>query len=193
MTDCTNVGMRERLPELLHGTLDTGDAAALQEHLADCVPCSAELALLRDARAAMSRVPAVNVARIVAALPAPPARPRLELARGGTAAATTRARPPVAAPRWRRMALAAALLLTVGVSGVTLARLGGSADQPAIAGQGTATGADDGRLLAVNVVGLTEADFAGLLDELDDLEALPDSDPRPIVPVESSLGSEGGD
>lgn len=194
MTDCTNVEVRERLPELLHDALAAEAAAAVQEHLIACEPCSAELALLRDARRAMARVPTVDVARIVAALPPPPSRPRLELAGGGRPAAATR-RPMVVAPGWRRMAVAAGLLLAVGVGGVTLARLGDAPDAAATAerGMAAASGIGADRLLAINVVGLTEDDFAGLLDELDDLEALPDSDPRPIVPVESSLGDEGGD
>jgi hypothetical protein len=49
------------------------------------------------------------------------------------------------------------------------------------------------RLLAVNVEGLTDDDFAGLLDGLADLEAVPASDPLPVMPVESVAAGSGGD
>ena len=71
MTDCPNVEMRELLPELLHDALPSAERGRLEAHLAGCALCSAELALLREARHAMARVrvPAIDTARIVAALP----------------------------------------------------------------------------------------------------------------------------
>src|SRR5687768_18590158 len=84
MTDCTNVLVRERLPELLHERLDAVARAEVQAHLGACAECAAELTLLREARRSMQRVPVVDVARIVAALPGPAAAaPPLRVACGG--------------------------------------------------------------------------------------------------------------
>lgn len=77
MTDCPNVEMRELLPELLHDALPAAERGRLEAHLAGCTLCTAELAMLREARHAMARVrvPAIDTARIVAALPRAQAAP----------------------------------------------------------------------------------------------------------------------
>ncbi|MCC6927466.1 MAG: zf-HC2 domain-containing protein [Gemmatimonadaceae bacterium] len=71
MTDCQNVEVRELLPELLHDALPASERERVEAHVAACELCAAEFALLRDARHAMARlrVPAIDTARIVAALP----------------------------------------------------------------------------------------------------------------------------
>jgi anti-sigma factor RsiW len=176
--------MRERLPELLHGRLDGAAHGEVQAHLAGCDPCSAELALLRDARLVLQRAPAVDVARIVAALPR--AGAPLALARGGSAASVRRLR-----GGWRPYAVAAGLLLAAGVSGGSWlqARAGGGA--PIVVASATDVAADRDRLLAVNVEGLSDDDIAGLLDGLEDLDAVPASEPLPVVRVDGA--SDGGD
>ena len=197
MTDCPNVEMRERLPDLLHGRLEGAARVEVQAHLATCEACAAELAVLREARRVLDRAPAIDVARIVAALPRPGAAPPLTVSRGGRVAPVIGPRP---VPAWRRYAAAAALLLAAGVGAYPLLRgadAGGLSEPGVLAGvtatvAPTATGpASDDRLLAVNVEGLSDDDFVGLLDALDDLEAVPASDPLPLVPVEASVG--GGD
>ncbi|HVZ77544.1 MAG TPA: zf-HC2 domain-containing protein, partial [Gemmatimonadaceae bacterium] len=62
--------MRDLLPDLLNGTLDAGARAEVEAHVASCADCRAELDMLRAIRRAAPQ-PAVNVARIVSALPAP--------------------------------------------------------------------------------------------------------------------------
>jgi anti-sigma factor RsiW len=74
MIDCPNAEIRDRLPDFVHGQLDAEARAAVAAHAAGCAACAAELALLRELRATLRTGPAVDVARIVAALPAPPAR-----------------------------------------------------------------------------------------------------------------------
>lgn len=202
MTDCSNVEMRERLPDLLHGRLEGAARVEVQAHLATCATCAAELALLQEARLVLDRAPTVDVARILAALPRPGVAP-LTVSRGGRAERPAAGR--AAAPAWRRYAVAAGLLLAAGVGTFPLLRgaaavasdrgplagvpVTGAPSSSAARAPGDAAGAD--WLLAVNVEGLSDDDFAGLLDGLDDLEAVPASDPLPLVPVESSAG--GGD
>src|SRR6476659_2622744 len=103
MFDCANVEMRELLPELAAGTLDAATRARVEQHVASCAECVSELETLRLVRSAYASAPAVDVRRIVAALPkaAPPA----------PGAAPTRK--PIT--RWMDWRVAAALtMITVG-------------------------------------------------------------------------------
>ena len=201
MNDCLNVDVRERLPDLLHDALSTGLRAGVLAHVAQCEDCAAELDVLQRARAVMARAPEVDVDRIAAALPAPPRRAPLAVSRGGVA----RAAPPPstlrAAGTWRRWASAAGLVLAVGAAGVTWQQLDGErAADPAtpLGADARASGAagdavDPTQLLAVNVVGLSEEEITGLLHELDDLEAIPLSEPLPAVPLPPGVEPGGGE
>ena len=74
MSDCSNIEIREALPELLHGRLDAIQAAKVREHIARCAECASELELLQRVQRVYSAAPAVNPAAILAALPRPRAR-----------------------------------------------------------------------------------------------------------------------
>jgi len=107
MFDCANVEMRELLPELAAGTLDAATRARVEKHVASCAECASELETLRLVRAAYASAPAVDVRRIVAALPKAAPAPRIA---------------PSAQPikRWMDWRVAAALtMITVG--GLSLA------------------------------------------------------------------------
>ncbi|HJQ20722.1 MAG TPA: zf-HC2 domain-containing protein, partial [Gemmatimonadaceae bacterium] len=69
MRDCDNLEVRERLPDLLHGTLADAARAEAEDHVASCADCAAELALLRSVRDGIAHAPGVDVDRIVAAIP----------------------------------------------------------------------------------------------------------------------------
>lgn len=71
MTDCSNVEIRELLPDLVSGQLSRADADRVGHHVAQCADCADELAILRATFAARPAAVAVDVSRIVAALPAP--------------------------------------------------------------------------------------------------------------------------
>jgi|SRR5687768_8827599 len=75
MTDCTNVDVRDALPDLLHGRLGQVDTATMLAHVEACAVCSAELALLREVRGSAALAPKIDVDRIVAALPSGPRIP----------------------------------------------------------------------------------------------------------------------
>src|SRR2546429_521739 len=70
MSDCPNAEMRDRLPDLLHEQLDARARAAVMAHVEDCVDCHVELALLREARVALSpsgvvSIDVASIARVV--------------------------------------------------------------------------------------------------------------------------------
>lgn len=97
MNDCPRGEIRDLLPDLLAGSLDEGTRARVEEHLRGCAECAAELALLGRARVALSRAPAVDAARIAAAV------------QSARQARTPRTRQKV----WRVAAMAAGIVLMV--------------------------------------------------------------------------------
>ena len=110
MFDCANVEMRELLPELAAGTLDAATRARVEQHVASCAECASELETLRLVRAAYANAPAVEVQRIVAALPKAPEPLHVR--------ATPR---PIS--RWTDWRVAAALtMITVGGLSLAIAR-----------------------------------------------------------------------
>ena len=70
MNDCVNGDIRDLLPELVNGTLQAEDVLRVQDHLRRCADCAAEVELLQTARAAMRLAPAMDTARIAAAVQA---------------------------------------------------------------------------------------------------------------------------
>ena len=135
MRDCENVDLREVLPDFAADRLTGAARAWVVAHIADCADCAAEVELLRVARLAMTRdTPAVDVARIVAALPAPPqaavARPVLVRVDGAPGRAGQAVRPVASRsdqvvrhrPMWTGWRVAAAVS-TIAVGGLSVAVL----------------------------------------------------------------------
>jgi hypothetical protein len=75
MSECSNVETRELLPELLHGGLPADARARVEEHVAGCVACGAELKLLRHVHSTVAPAPSIDVGRVAAAVPAYRTRP----------------------------------------------------------------------------------------------------------------------
>lgn len=89
MADCSNVDIRELLPERASGALSAADLARVEAHLASCGMCASELALIQSVRAALRHAPAIDVARIAGAVRAAtstPTRPVLVDAAGARSA-----------------------------------------------------------------------------------------------------------
>lgn len=188
MIDCSNVEMRELLPELVHDALAPGQRAAVLAHVATCAECSEELALLREVQRAMHGVhlPAIDTAAIVAALP----RPR------------TVAAPRPVMRRSRTLLRLAAAISFISVGGISVAiarsymgqaaptvvdsaRAGAAAPAggPSIAAnvvEPVAPAAGDAKVIAVHpsISALDDADLESLLAGLDDLEAAPMAEPE---------------
>ena len=213
MFDCANVEMRELLPELAAGTLDAATRARVEQHVASCAECASELETLRLVRAAYVNAPAVDVHRIVAALPkAAPAPLHVR--------ATSR---PIT--RWTDWRVAAALtMITVGGLSLAVVRQrnshtslppGSVVPQQNTVKQGTpvrptptdspATRVDTNKrgvqairsatpsskaqlAFAGGVEDLDDASIKALLGALDELDRAPlapsaEPDPTPVLPV----------
>lgn len=186
MSDCSNIEIREALPELLHGRLDAIQAAKVREHVARCAECAAELELLQRVQRAYSAAPAVNTAAIVAALPRSRARRTFSLG--------------------MLRAAAAIVLLLAGTVIVRSARTGSqngknnqvvvTLDTPAVAVPGdtpvspqrTAT---QPRVLAMSLSELDDLDadeMESLLGALENIDAAPVAEPDTLTGRVSGVG-----
>jgi hypothetical protein len=68
MVDCTRDDIRDLLPDLVHDQLGPAERARVEQHLAECADCAAELKLLRSLRAGAFATPDVNIDRVAAAV-----------------------------------------------------------------------------------------------------------------------------
>jgi len=80
MIDCPNAEMRDRLPDVVSGTLSEEERAEVESHVEGCAACRAEVALITRVRAVLlTGAPTIDAARaasIVASLPAAPGKNR---------------------------------------------------------------------------------------------------------------------
>lgn len=164
MNDCPNAGIRDQLCDVVHGTLPDADRQRVEDHLATCADCAAEIALLRRARVALARrSPVVETAAIVAALP----RPR------------SRRVPSVAT--WRIAASIA--VIAVGAASLSLVRSDWSGID-AGPGSEAASGSDAQTLsFAGRLSNLDDADLEQLLSEIDGFDGVTAVEPTAVLPV----------
>jgi anti-sigma factor RsiW len=64
MSECKNLEVRDLLPALVRGELKSSDRVAVEEHLALCAECRAELEVVRDLASVLRSTPAIDTARI---------------------------------------------------------------------------------------------------------------------------------
>jgi len=127
MADCSNVEIRELLPERAGSALSAADHARVDAHLASCPTCSAELALIQAARRAIRVTPSIDVGRISAAVVAAtvtPSRPQLVTSAPMIARAQR-------APRMRWIGLKAAAAVAIAAAGIGSFAVWRSADDGA--------------------------------------------------------------
>jgi anti-sigma factor RsiW len=199
MNDCRNGDMRDLLPGYVHGTLPQADRLAVAAHLASCVDCAAEAALIEAASRAFP-TPAIDIEKIVRSLPS---------ARGYSRHGWFTAGAWRAAAAIGLIALGAYSVVVVrGRSGATSPQTA-SASAPApgstvVAGSSNARTALDSPARALpsavssgsrapgisfggGLSDLTDEQLDTLLGELDALDSLPSAEPEshltPIVPM----------
>jgi hypothetical protein len=202
MTDCPNAEMRDRLPDLLHERLDASVRAVVLAHVDGCDDCRAELTLLRESRDVLSpRVRAVDViaiSRVVIEKTRPPVHGR------------SRRSPWM---DWRIAASAALLVVGAGSVGLFLRSreappsVAAVASRPVVAPNATPTpvaaepshGSENASLAsatsaelsaAAPVADLSESDLRALLQELDQIDAVPAAEPEQVN-VRVSLPGNG--
>ena len=200
MSECTNLEMRELLPDFVRGALSGPSSVKLEDHLAACADCRGELRFLRDARAVLSPIPSVDVPRIVAAIGRSSATRRDATA---AVAEARRRRTWRSAASSRRVWLAAASIVAV-VGAAVLAsdrmRAPGSPDLPPVVveaeqpqapttpgreptGQVTPRPTQHELVMGGGVSDLADADLESLLQALDDVDTQLDVEPAVVMPV----------
>jgi anti-sigma factor RsiW len=193
MSDCTNIEMREWLPELLHGRLDAATRAGVERHLESCGECRAEYELLLSARASLQSLMPVDKRAIIAALP-----------RAGT-------RQAVPTHRTRNVWRVAAAVAVLVLGGLSFNAVRESPDGRVTAlGDTTGQGAiDTGEVVAIadtplagsrgslpgepGFPDLADDDLEALIGALDQLEAAPHVDPEANRFSRMVGGTTGGD
>jgi anti-sigma factor RsiW len=209
MTECANVEMRERLPELAHERLSAADAASVEAHVSECSECAAELEVMRAVIASAPQAPAINVAAIVARLPQPGVQ--VQSAVGPRIARDGR----VFRFGMRQLPVAAALALAASLTFVVVRRENATAVIPASAASGPAVSAPvaapnvespgpspskvvpsvtrnavaPGLTLGGSTTELSDESLALLVEEIDGMDAVPAAEPESLEP---SLGDEEG-
>ena len=166
MTDCSNVEIRELLPDYLSGTLSDVRRNEVRAHVASCEDCAEELELLQLVRQAYAETtPAVNVKAIVSALPKRAARPVVR--------------------SWRRshafQIAAAVSFIALGGISLAVARSffnGNPAGTPVDTLVAVSSSAADTPIsFAGGVSDLGDDDIEALLTALESIEALPVTEP----------------
>jgi hypothetical protein len=209
MNDCPDAEIRDRLPDLLHDRLTVSGRAAVIAHIDGCVDCRQELELLRGVRSVLvTPAPRIEISHIVSALPKPPSRrvqpasPRKRtwvdwrvaaavtlLAVGGSSVAivnreTVADVPPVAqslpASPSQPGVNTTAQPVAPAVVAVVPARPSGASRETLIvasAEQGASAGVD----IAGRLADLNDQQLQALLDEIDQMRAVPITEPEPVT------------
>jgi anti-sigma factor RsiW len=193
MNECADRDIKELLPDVLHRTLRSDDRERVELHLATCDSCREELAVLRMVNSAAVFAPAIDVGRIVQQIP-----PYQSIVPGVRVPARNRV------TQWL-VAATAALLLVGGGSLVLKRPSSGTATAVATDNTGvvvepgtpsqspvdrqsvTATTASSPHTfaLASDVAALSDGDLVQLMNEMDDFDALPASEPEPVIAVDN--------
>lgn len=137
MADCSNVEIRELLPERAGGALSAADIARVDAHLASCGLCTAELALINAARRSLRVAPSIDTGRIsarVIAATAAPSRPQLVTADRERAGGR-----PASRLHWIGWKAAAAI--TIAAAGIGSFAVWQSTDDAAVPNAATVAGA----------------------------------------------------
>lgn len=209
MNECSNNEVRDQLPLLASGG-HVASSAEVEAHVASCLACQEELRILKAARRALLRAPAMDPARIAGALPAYRQAPHSE---PEVVSIESRRR---RAPAWR-IAAAALIVVASGTALVLRQAEDDMANRPVVAsidssgraspeptavavqplagnagpvagasgaGAGSPAVADTGTQMTFGggIGDLSDDELVALLAALDDEEALTPAEPDEVFP-----------
>lgn len=207
MNECMNVEAREALPDLLHGRLSALDTVTMKAHVDSCAACRTELALLRGIRDSRL-VPAIDVERIAAAIPAyggaAPAVPQHERVSRMTRFGTLRV-------------AAAAVLLAAGGWALSIASNSDRANVPdggsvaaaapvmvntpsptasiaETASASVATVEMETQFASLSLIGgtdgLSDSDLEQLASDIESIDAVPSAEPQSVTLTVDDMGMD---
>jgi anti-sigma factor RsiW len=193
MTECTNLEMQDRLPEYARGALQRSAREAVEQHLASCAACRAELEVVRGAQTLLMTPPALDLARIAEGVRRATRKPNNSVV---PIATRRRGRPS------RGMLLAAASIAAVAAASVlTLMRAPrdpGSASPAVQVAQSDSTPSVPEAAVSPapraapreaelsfggGVADLADSELEALLDDLESSELMISAEPVPMLPL----------
>jgi hypothetical protein len=206
MNKCTESDVQEMLPDLLHGTLPADAKRRVEAHLATCGECREDLEVLRAINGAAVFAPQIDVDRVVRQIP-----PYRTIVPATEHPASTRI------VSW--LVAAALAIVVIGGGSLVLMRPGAMTVHPAVvtnppppepnpaestpgdprtiepdAGSKTVVATAAPRThalaLAANVDDLSDGDLVQLMNDMNRFDALPASEPDPVISVDSGSSLE---
>ena len=172
MTECMDREIQDMLPDVLHGTADRSARARIEAHVAGCSPCREELAALRAVHSAQVFTPTIDVESIVRQIP--PYRiitPAID--RG------------IRSPALKWLVAAGFALVAVGVGSVVMP------DAEVVTPSAVVSpSSPNGLALASGLDGLSDGSLVQLMDEMNNFDALPTSEPETVFAEDVSATTE---
>jgi anti-sigma factor RsiW len=200
MNKCTDSDIQEMLPDLLHGALDEAEKVRVDAHIATCDSCREDLDVLRTVKSAAVFAPSIDVDGVVRQI-----APYRAIVPAVEAPARTRV------ASW--LVAATLALFVVGGGSVLMTRQNSSGTSVADGGtrvpkqiattetsaQSTVPAATPTPKITVPVAsphphalalaaeadGLSDGGLVQLMNDMDTFDALPGSEPDPVISVDS--------
>lgn len=199
MNKCTDSDIQELLPDLLHGALAGAEKFRVEAHVATCESCQEDLDVLRTVKNAVVFAPSIDVDRVVRQIP-----PYRAIVPAVEAPARTRV------ASW--LVAATLALFVVGGGSVLMTRQNSSGTSfktapvnggasvastqpltPSKVAVGTSTpkmaepaaSHSHALALAAEADGLSDGGLVQLMNDMDTFDALPGSEPDPVISVDS--------
>jgi len=206
MNKCTDSNFQEMLPDLLHGTLPTDARERVEAHLATCDECREDVEVLRTVKTAAVFAPQIDVDRVVRQIP--PYRPIVPATErpastrivswlvaaslavvviGGGSLVLMRQNGPNGEPAIGSYAQTPPRPApTESITSAPGASRPGPTAGTAVAITPAPTHAH-ALTLAANVDDLSDGNLVQLMDDMSRFDALPASEPDPVIQVDSGL------
>lgn len=200
MNKCTDSDIQELLPDLLHGALAEAEKARVDAHVATCESCQEDLDVLRTVKSAAVFAPSIDVDRVVRQIPPyraivpaveAPARTRVAswlvaatlalFVVGGGSVLMTRQNSSGTSVKAPPIDSAAQVAITQpsAPSRVAVATPNPRITEPATSSHPHALA------LAAEADGLSDRGLVQLMNDMDTFDALPGSEPDPVISVDS--------
>jgi anti-sigma factor RsiW len=199
MNKCTDSDIQELLPDLLHGALAEAEKARVEAHVATCESCQEDLDVLRTVKSAAIFAPSIDVDRVVRQIPPyraivpaveAPARTRVTswlvaatvalFVVGGGSVLTTRQNSSGTSIKTPAVDSGAPVPITQpsAPSRVAVATPNPKITEPA-------SSHPHALALAAEADGLSDRGLVQLMNDMDTFDALPGSEPDPVISVDS--------
>jgi hypothetical protein len=200
MNKCMNSDIQEMLPDLLHRTLADAARKRVEAHIATCESCQEDLDVLRTVKSAAVFAPSIDVDRVVRQIP-----PYRTIVPAIERPASTRVVSWLVAASLALVVLGGGSVLMVQSKGPRAANSTASNQVP----NRVAAGPEAPKLsppesvvvpravvpvvapnphalaLAADADGLSDGSLVQLMNDMDGFDALPGSEPDPVISVDS--------